>query len=237
MITVDFNRLAIADGDRILDIGCGNGRHLAAFARRGGIFVFGADRCGKDLIRSRNRMALEARMNTVQSRWALARADILDLPFDDSTFDLVVCAEVLEHIRNHRQAAAELSRVLKPGKSLVVSVPRFFPERICWTLSRTYCSTSEGHVRIYRETELLRLMAGCGFTMQGKGYAHALHTPYWWLKCLADPGRSDAWPVALYHRLLVWDMMKKPWITQRLERLLNPVLGKSVVFYLRKEAT
>jgi SAM-dependent methyltransferase len=182
-------------------------------------------------------MALEDQVAPVESRWALARADLLNLPFGDHSFDLVVCSEVLEHIREDRRAAAELSRVLKPGKNLVVSVPRFFPERICWSLSKAYCSTSGGHVRIYREAELCRLLAGHGFTVLARGYAHALHTPYWWLKCLADPEKGDARPVALYHRLLVWDMMKKPWATQTLERLMNPVLGKSVVFYLRKEAT
>ena len=40
--------------------------------------------------------------------------------------------------------------------------------------------------------------------------------------------------VAAYHRLLVWDLMHRPWITRTLERLLNPVLGKSVVMYFRK---
>ena len=237
MITVDFRRLNIAPGDRILDIGCGNGRHLAALARSRNVFVCGADRCGEDLIDCRDRMGVENWAAPVKGRWALARTDLLNLPFDNHTFDLVVCAEVLEHIKDHRKAAAELSRVLKPGKRLVVSVPRFFPERICWALSEAYCGTSGGHVRIYREAELCRLLAGCGFTMLAKGYAHALHTPYWWLRCLADPEKDHARPVALYHRLLVWDMMKKPWLTQTLERLLNPVLGKSVVFYLRKEQT
>ncbi|MCF8049660.1 MAG: methyltransferase domain-containing protein [Desulfobacterales bacterium] len=237
MITVDFRRLNIAPGDRILDIGCGNGRHVAALARRRNVFVCGADRCGEDLIGCRDRMAVENRTAPVEGRWGLIRADLLNLPFDDHTFDLVVCAEVLEHIKDHRKAAAELSRVLKPGKSLVVSVPRFFPERFCWALSESYRSASGGHVRIYREVELCRLLVGRGFRLWGRGYAHALHTPYWWLKCLAGPDSDKASPVALYHRLLVWDMMKKPWITQTLERLLNPVLGKSVVFYLRKEQT
>ncbi|HOY24266.1 MAG TPA: SAM-dependent methyltransferase, partial [Cellvibrio sp.] len=34
---------------------------------------------------------------------------------------------------------------------------------------------------------------------------------------------------------LVWDLMQKPWITQTLEKLLNPVLGKSVVMHFRKD--
>jgi SAM-dependent methyltransferase len=237
MITVDFNRLPLDSGCRILDIGCGDGRHVAAAARRPNVFVAGADRRRKDLDGCVRRMAFEREMNTLKSSWALAAADIAALPFSDAVFDLVICCEVLEHIVDHERAAAELARVLKPGKTLVVSVPRYLPERLCWAFSGAYAGTSGGHVRIYRQQELRRLLEGCGFSVRRHHFAHALHSPYWWLKCLAGPEGEDTWPVALYHRLLVWDMMKKPRFTGLAERLLNPVLGKSLVLYLKKETT
>ncbi|HUV76725.1 MAG TPA: SAM-dependent methyltransferase, partial [Desulfobacterales bacterium] len=65
--------------------------------------------------------------------------------------------------------------------------------------------------------------------------AHSLHTPYWWLKCLVGPEREDCRLVNLYHRFLVWDIMRHPWITRFLDRLLNPVMGKSLVVYLTKD--
>jgi SAM-dependent methyltransferase len=237
MITVDFNRLDLESGCRILDIGCGDGRHVAAAARRPGVFVAGADRRFKDLYGCVRRMAFERKMKTLKSPWALAAADILALPFPEGAFDLVICCEVLEHVADHERAAAELARVLKPGKTLVVSVPRYLPERICWAFSEAYAGTSGGHVRIYRQHEVRRLLEGFGLSFRRRHYAHALHSPYWWLKCLLGPEREDTWPVALYHRLLVWDMMKKPRITGLAERLLNPLLGKSLVLYLKKEAT
>ena len=40
-----------------------------------------------------------------------------------------------------------------------------------------------------------------------------------------------AWPVRLYHRMLVWDLLKNPRLTRWLETLLNPLWGKSVVMY------
>jgi hypothetical protein len=43
--------------------------------------------------------------------------------------------------------------------------------------------------------------------------------------------------VRAYHRLLVWDLMKRPWVTRTAERLLNPVAGKSLVVYADKPAT
>ena len=43
--------------------------------------------------------------------------------------------------------------------------------------------------------------------------------------------RDDVSIVQLYHRLLVWDMMRRPWLTRMLETVLSPFIGKSVVFY------
>lgn len=45
---------------------------------------------------------------------------------------------------------------------------------------------------------------------------------------------SDHPAVAAYHRLLVWDMMQRPWITRLAESALNPLVGKSVALYFEK---
>ena len=63
---------------------------------------------------------------------------------------------------------------------------------------------------------------------------HALHAPYWWLKCLVGPTNDTHPAVRAYHRLLVWDIAEAPALTRTTERLLNPVLGKSVVVYSRR---
>ena len=65
-------------------------------------------------------------------------------------------------------------------------------------------------------------------------HAHALHSPYWWLKCAVGTTNDSHPLVRAYHNLLVWDMLKAPRITRVTERLLNPLIGKSVVVYLRK---
>ena len=66
------------------------------------------------------------------------------------------------------------------------------------------------------------------------GWAHALHSPYWWIKCMAGHKNDNALPVKLYHKFLVWDIMKKPLLTRALDRLLNPLIAKSIVLYLKK---
>jgi SAM-dependent methyltransferase len=157
------------------------------------------------------------------------------LPFKDDYFDIVICSEVLEHIVSHQIAVEEIVRVLKPGCNLVVSVPRYWPECICWALSQDYHNTQGGHVRIFKQTELIADLESCGVEKWAMHFAHSLHTPFWWLKCLVGPNRNDSVPVNLYHRFLTWDIMKRPRSTRFLENLLNPILGKSIVVYLRKQ--
>jgi ubiquinone/menaquinone biosynthesis C-methylase UbiE len=236
MITVDFSRLAVTPGDRILDIGCGSGRHTCAAYRLEGGRGTGADLNPDDLKEARERLCFHDRLGEHGGGvWSLSAADVTRLPFPDACFDLVVCSEVLEHILDHETAMREIIRVLKPGKPLVVSVPRYLPERICWWLSDEYFNANQGHVRIYRKRQLRGLLERAGTRCRAHHYAHSIHSPYWWLKCLVGPTRTDSGAVNLYHRLLTWDIMKKPRITRFLDRLFNPVLGKSLVLYLEKE--
>jgi hypothetical protein len=92
-----------------------------------------------------------------------------------------------------------------------------------------------GHVRIYQKNRLVKKIMATPMKFLGAHFAHSIHTPYWWLKCLTGQDRTDIRLVNLYHRLLVWDMMKQPAVTRFLDRLLNPVLGKSLVIYFRKK--
>jgi hypothetical protein len=114
-----------------------------------------------------------------------------------------------------------------------VTVPRWLPERVCWALSDAYHANEGGHVRIYRAGQLSGRLAAAGLVTIGRGYAHALHSPYWWLKCAVGPDNDTA-AVRAYHRLLVWDITARPRVTRWAERGLNPLIGKSIVLYLRK---
>lgn len=234
MITVELDRLRLRPGDRVLDLGCGSGRHMDAVLRREGLSVVGVDPDGSDLGLARDRCRYLEDFGECRGAWTAVRADAAALPFPDGFFDAVICSEVLEHVPDHERAAAEILRVLRPGGDLAVSVPRRWPEAICWRLSAEYRNTPGGHIRIYRKSELIALLSAAGARLRSSHFAHALHTPFWWLKCLRGPNREPAGLVAAYHRLLVWDLMRRPWITRFLERLLDPVLGKSTVLYLEK---
>jgi hypothetical protein len=70
--------------------------------------------------------------------------------------------------------------------------------------------------------------------VSGSHHAHALHSPYWWLKCAVGPRNDDHPLVRRYRKLLEWDIIRAPMVTRVPERLLNPVLGKSYVVYATK---
>lgn len=235
MITIDFKNLRLPEGSRILDIGCGSGRHTAAAYGLDHAFVVGADPDQSDLTQARDRLNFHHHVGAHgNGSWHLLSADATDLPFRDNYFDLVICSEVLEHIPDHRQAIREVVRVVRPGGQLAVSVPRRWPEAVCWALSSTYRTTEGGHLRIFALKALVDSIRSTGMSHWRTHYAHSLHSPYWWLKCLLGVHREDILPVRLYKRFLTWDMMTKPKLTQTLDRLLNPLCGKSVVLYFRK---
>jgi SAM-dependent methyltransferase len=235
MLTVDFDRLGLQRGDRVLDMGCGAGRHAFEMFRRGSDVV-AFDQDGDELA---NVLELFGAMREAGEVPLGAEADIkqgdaLSLPFADEEFDRIVAAEVLEHIPADTTAMAELYRVLRPGGTIAVSVPRWLPERVCWALSDEYHANEGGHIRIYTGDELVAKLESTGLVYEGREHAHALHAPYWWIKCAVGVDKEKHPLVTAYHRLLVWDIMKKPLATRLAERALNPLIGKSLVVYLRK---
>jgi SAM-dependent methyltransferase len=235
VLTADFNRLAIHSGTSVLDVGCGFGRHSFEALRRGAnVVALDAGRNEVEGVRDMmGAMLLEGEYGPSQCATAL-QGDALQLPFADKSFDILLCAEVLEHVPNDQAAMREFARVLRPGATLVVTVPRLGPERINWWLSEEYHRVPGGHIRIYARSVLESRLRDAGFVATGHHYAHALHSPYWWLKCLVGTTNDTHILVRWYHRFLVWDLMKKPRVTRWLESWLNPVLGKSLVLYLRK---
>jgi SAM-dependent methyltransferase len=235
VLTVDFDQLPVDAGDLVLDMGCGGGRHAFALYKLGA-HVVALDRDAAELKDVAGMFAALSPEVPAGARAQAVRGDAYRLPFADGTFDAVIAAEILEHLPDDAAAMAELARVLKPGGRLAVTVPRWLPEHVCWALSPAYHSNEGGHIRIYRADELRARLEAAGLQVEGGHHAHALHAPYWWIKCAVGVDNSGHPLVKAYHRLLVWDMMRAPRATRLAERLLDPFIGKSVVVYLRKPA-
>ena len=237
MLTVDFDRLGITAGTTVIDVGCGAGRHSFEAYRRGAdVVAFDQDAAELNNVDTILAAMKDAGEAPASAKAEAVKGDALDLPYPDGTFDCVIASEILEHVPEDDRAIGELIRVLKPGGSLAITVPRWLPERVCWLLSREYHSNEGGHVRIYRASALRDKLLAYGLRFTHRHHAHALHSPFWWLKCLVGVSKSDHPAVAAYHKMLVWDMMAQPWVTRSAESLLNPVVGKSVALYFEKPA-
>ena len=155
----------------------------------------------------------------------------LAYPLLIATFDRIICSEVLEHIHDYETFLREIRRVIKPGGLFAASVPAFSLSGFAGN-SATHTTRLREDISHLQRPRPGRSISNFGFKRFESHRAHALHSPYWWLRCLFWRGEQAQHPIVnLYHRLLVWDLMKKPWLTRWLDRLLNPILGKSVVFY------
>ncbi len=238
MLTVDLDKLNIQDGDVVLDLGCGEGRHMHGVFYAANTVVVGVDLSLNDVKETeRSFTELTYYQEKPNSSFGLAVSNALRLPFADDTFDKIICSEVLEHIPDYQSALSEIDRILKPGGALAVSVPRAWPEWLCWKLSSEYSKTPGGHVRIFDADALRGDIEGLGLAFRRRHWAHGLHSPYWWLKCLFWKSQETSFVVRLYHNFLVWDLMKKPKLTQFLDRIATPLMGKSIVLYFSKEAS
>jgi SAM-dependent methyltransferase len=235
VLTVDFDRLGLRPGERVLDMGCGAGRHAFEMYKRGAD-VIAFDQDADELATVREWFAAMRDGGEVPDGAEAddKEGDALSLPFADGEFDRVVAAEVLEHIPADIQAIQELVRVLRPGGTLAVSVPRWFPEVVNWKLSEDYHNTPGGHIRIYTDKELVDKVTRAGMELEGKDYAHGLHSPYWWIKCAVGVGNDDHPLAKAYHKLLVWEIVKNPKALRLAGKVLDPVIGKSMVLYFRK---
>lgn len=233
MLSVRASALGDITGKLVLDFGAGAGRH-AFWAVTQGANVVAVD-ISIDELGSAPEFFEALRDGDPKCGIGHAvQASGLRLPFADSVFDLVIASEVLEHVEDDRSAIQEIGRVLKPGGILCVTVPRFLPELVYWRLSSEYHNSPGGHIRIYRRSQVLRLARLAGLVVYRTHHSHALHTPYWFIRCLVGVGNVDARSYRLYHRFLVWDITSKPRSTAMLERLLNPIGGKSLVVYAKK---
>ena len=233
MQTIRFKNLNLSNDEFLLDMGCGEGRHSIGAYIETQANILGLDLSTKDLKIAQKRLN-DFDTSNIKSICQFGGADIVSIPLLDSSLDAVICSEVLEHVNSPQESIKELIRVLKPGGVLALSVPRYMPELICWKLSKEYSKTPGGHVRIFKHQQLKKLGINNGLEYQSFHWAHGLHSPYWWLQCLFWKTKETSHIVNLYHKLLVWDLMKKPLLTKIFEAILQPLIGKSLVMYFKK---
>jgi len=113
-VTPKLIREGFGTGNKILDLGCGEGPYSYLFTE--GNESYGLDCCPKRLLLGED--------NALDKGYkALIIGEGLSLPFADGWFEIVICTEVIEHVVEVRQLIKETSRVLKKGGKLILSTP------------------------------------------------------------------------------------------------------------------
>jgi SAM-dependent methyltransferase len=133
-------------GKRVLDLGCRTGALTHAYASGNEVVGVDVDREALD----------EAATLGIETVWA----DVEEpLPFDDAAFDVVVAAELLEHLRRPDGLVAEIARVLRPGGTIAGSVPNAYRlKNRLRALAGRSIEQDPTHVHLFRARDLLRLL-------------------------------------------------------------------------------
>ena len=232
LLTVDLERLDVRPGDRLLDAGCGEGRHCYGALERGARVV------GLDLDPAGLKAAvggLRKRAHETDSMGEMLQGNTFALPFADATFDKIICSEVMEHVHDYRAAAKELARVTRPGGRVAVTIPTTTSENLYLRVGDDYFESLGGHIRIFKPRQLAEGLAEAGLATQGVGFAHALHTPYWVLRSIAGLPKADESRLVRAYRLFLIRATGSPAMT-RLENVLNYCFPKSLILYAEKPA-
>jgi SAM-dependent methyltransferase len=233
LLTVDLDRLGVRAGDRLLDVGCGEGRHCFGALERGAAVV-GVDLDPRSLAAALR--PLRARARELGGSGAVLRGDAFHLPFRDASFDRVICSEVMEHVHDYGAAAKELARVVRPGGSVAVTVPTATSEALYLRLGDDYFESPGGHIRIFRPRDLASTLRAARLPPTGVGFAHGFHTPYWALRSLVSLPRSDASRLVQAYRLFLIRATTSRWLDRIERHLLDRVCPKSLVLYARRGA-
>lgn len=154
----DFLLARVAAGDRVLDVGCGEGRFAAALLGAGAAVV-AVDVAQEPLRRARARVhGLDARLIDPQGAW----------PFEDASFDVVWAGEVVEHVADTAAWLSELRRVLRSGGALLLSTPNVGPVALLRAALSPAAFAARfdplgDHLRFYDRRTLTRLIGEFGF--------------------------------------------------------------------------
>ncbi len=233
MLTFNFKKHEINQKGVMLDVGCGEGRHIFGIMQDYPLMkCIGLDMDNESLEKAEE--GFEYFKSISEAGAQFLKGSAYSLPFPDESIDLIVCSEVLEHLHEYNDAVKEIHRVLKPGGKFYASVPASWPEKICWKLSEEYQNQPGGHLRIFSQSGLISEIKESGFKFLSSEKFHSIHSPYWWLRCFFWNTQDKNFLVNLYKKMLERHILKKPFFINLLDKALNPIMGKSFSMYFKK---
>jgi SAM-dependent methyltransferase len=154
VLRAELDRLPLAPDPRLLDAGCGSGRTLDELASYGR--VSGIDLSETAVAAARRRGHDDVHLAAVE-----------EIPFPDSTFDVVTCLDVIEHTRDDQVTLAELLRVTRPGGLLLATVPAY---QALWSAH----DEANLHYRRYDRSSLRTAARAAGWDLVSDTYFNGL---------------------------------------------------------------
>ena len=234
MLTFNLTKYSLIESGTMLDVGCGEGRHIFGIMQNyPEMKCIGLDMDDDSLLKAEEGYEFFESISNAGAEFLKGSA--YSLPFQNNSLDLVVCSEVLEHLHHYNDAVKEIHRVLKPGGKFYASVPASWPEKICWALSKDYQNQPGGHLRIFNQSKLVSEISEAGFKFLSSDRFHSTHAPYWWLRCFFWNTQDSNIIVKLYKKILERHILKKPLLLDFIDKILNPLMGKSFSMYFEKK--
>ena len=233
MLTFNLDKYSLNTNGIMLDVGCGEGRHIFGIMQQNPLMqCIGLDMDKKSLKKAEEGYAYFKTLSQAGADFLIGSAYSIPLP--NNSVDIVICSEVLEHLHEYNDAINEIHRVLKPGGKFYASVPASWPEKICWALSKDYQNQPGGHLRIFNQKSLIEEIKISGFNFLSSEKFHSIHSPYWWLRCLFWKSQDSNFFVNKYKKLLEKHILEKPKLLDSIDKSLNPIMGKSFAMYFEK---
>lgn len=181
----------------ILDVGAGTGDDLDVISTHGTVYVLDIDQRALDVIPSH--MVAEKKLGNACA-----------IPYHDNCFDIVLVCDVMEHVENDAQMVREMYRVLKPGGSLVFTVPAF---NCLYSRHDRYL----GHMRRYDKKTLIKLLGA--FSQTRLGYWNCLLFPVAALERLIRKNSTTSHevrpPCALINKMCLYLLRMENWLINK----------------------
>ncbi len=154
----------LSSGKRFLDIGTGGGYVAFELHRQNpAISIVGIDIVEK-IVAANNKKARESKTDSIE----FMDFDGMNLPFDDASFYGAISRYVFHHFPKPAFSALEICRVLEPGGWCIISDPMADPDDDCDFVNRFGALKEDGHVKYYREAELVDLFKEAGLVLESK---------------------------------------------------------------------
>lgn len=155
-----FSLIEAKPGEAILDVGCGTGTYTIELARRG-LKAGGIDSSEEMLAWAKEKARRKDLETTFQ------RADAMNLPFPESSFEVVISTGLLCFLVEPEKALIEMHRVLKPGGRLIIgTLNRWSPWALFRRIKGMFKETIYNQARFISPTELEGLIRRAGFEVR-----------------------------------------------------------------------